>query len=214
MSRPVETGTATRTRNSRKHKTIRELIDLIIHQGKSSELLDCNTRQLLKRCPNLETLGIDFTEKKAFRAFNQFWTELKIDIKAGTLVLFSVSSSAAQEPKSRPTTRTHNSRNHKTIRELIDVIIRQGESSELLNCTTRQLIERCPNLETSLDIDFTEKKQGAYRAFHQFWTELKIDIKAGKLGVLSSSSSAAAQEAQPQSLSSSAAEEPAQSNLS
>ena len=111
-------------------------------------------------------------------------------------------------------TRTRNSRKHKTIRELIDLIICQGESSELLNCTTRQLIERCPNLETSLDIDFTEKKQGAYRAFHQFWTELKSDIKAGKLRVLSSSSSVAAQEAQPQSLSSSAAEEPAQSNLS
>jgi len=108
------------------------------------------------------------------------------------------------------TTRTRNSRNHKAIRELIDLIIRQGESSELLNCTTRQLIARCPNLET-LHIDFTENK--AYRAFHKFWTRLKSDIKAGELGALSSSS-AAAQEAQPQSLSSSAAQEPAKSNLS
>jgi hypothetical protein len=102
MSRPVETGTATRSRNSRKHKTIIELIDLIIRQGESSELLDCTTRQLIKRCPNLETLGIDFTEKKAFRAFNQFWTELKIDIKAGTLVLSSVSSSSAAAQEAQP----------------------------------------------------------------------------------------------------------------
>jgi len=58
------------------------------------------------------------------------------------------------------TTRTRNSRNHKTTRELIDLIIRQGESSELLNCTTKQLpqqIARYKNLE-SFDIDFTDKK--------------------------------------------------------
>jgi len=63
MSRP--TGTTTRTRNSRNHKTIRELIDLIIRQGESSELLNYTTKQLpqLIACyENLESLDIDFTD--------------------------------------------------------------------------------------------------------------------------------------------------------
>jgi len=64
------------------HKTIRELIDFVFHQGESSDLLNCTTTQLIARNPNFESLDIDVTDKKAYNAFQNFGPASKATINA------------------------------------------------------------------------------------------------------------------------------------